>query len=321
VTITLALAGDTMLGRKVAERLRHTPPSALFSPELVELVDSTDGLLVNLECCISTRGLPWPGRAFHFRAPPEAVEALAAVGTRCVSLANNHALDFGVEALTDTIEHLEAAGIAVAGAGHDEHEARGPASFDAGGLPVTVVAFADHPDEYAATPRRPGTAYAPLGAGVPDWLISTVTSSTVAPGPLVVSPHWGPNMTTGPASYIRAAADELVAAGASLVAGHSAHVFHGARDRVLYDLGDFIDDYATDPYLRNDLGVLWLVTFDGRAVVGIEAVPLHLDYCRTELARGEDAALVSTRLRAACEVFGTRTGSTARGVTVGFGSS
>ena len=46
------------------------------------------------------------------------------------------------------------------------------------------------------------------------------------------------------------------AAGATLVAGHSAHVFHGVADRVIYDLGDFIDDYATDPALRNDLGLL-----------------------------------------------------------------
>jgi len=46
------------------------------------------------------------------------------------------------------------------------------------------------------------------------------------------------------------------AAGATLVAGHSAHVFHGIADRVLYDLGDFVDDSAADPYLRNDLGLL-----------------------------------------------------------------
>ncbi|HEX5955352.1 MAG TPA: CapA family protein, partial [Solirubrobacterales bacterium] len=73
----LALAGDTMLGRGVAERLDRAPPQALFSAEVVEAAAGADLRIVNLECCISERGRPAPGRVFHFRAPPAAVEALA----------------------------------------------------------------------------------------------------------------------------------------------------------------------------------------------------------------------------------------------------
>jgi poly-gamma-glutamate synthesis protein (capsule biosynthesis protein) len=54
---------------------------------------------------------------------------------------------------------------------------------------------------------------------------------------------------------VRTAAEALVAAGATLVAGHSAHIFHGVAGRVLFDLGDFLDNYAVDPELRNDLGL------------------------------------------------------------------
>ena len=79
------------------------------------------------------------------------------------------------------------------------------------------------------------------------------------------------------------------AAGATLVAGHSAHVFHGVADRVLYDLGDFVNDYAIDPVLRNDLGLLFLVTFDGPRPVHLEAVPLVLDDCHTRLAGTAEA--------------------------------
>ncbi|MER3412534.1 MAG: poly-gamma-glutamate biosynthesis protein, partial [Thermoleophilia bacterium] len=80
-----------------------------------------------------------------------------------------------------------------------------------------------------------------------------------APADLVlVTPHWGPNMAVEPVPHVRRAACELVEAGASLVAGHSAHVFQGVQGRVLYDLGDFLDDYRVDPELRNDLGLLWL---------------------------------------------------------------
>jgi len=71
-------------------------------------------------------------------------------------------------------------------------------------------------------------------------------------------------------------ADALRDAGAALVAGHSAHVFHGVGDRILYDLGDFLDDSAVDRLLRNDLGLLFLVTLDGGRPVRLEAVPLRL---------------------------------------------
>jgi hypothetical protein len=54
----LALAGDTMLGRGVAERLETASPEALFSSEVVEVARSADLFVLNLECCISTRGAP-----------------------------------------------------------------------------------------------------------------------------------------------------------------------------------------------------------------------------------------------------------------------
>jgi poly-gamma-glutamate synthesis protein (capsule biosynthesis protein) len=117
--------------------------------------------------------------------------------------------------------------------------------------------------------------------------------------------HWGPNMVAAPVRSVRTAAAGLRDAGAALVAGHSAHVFHGAGDRILYDVGDFLDDYAVHPTLRNDLGVLFLVTLDGARAVSAEAIPLRLDYCRTELAEADDAAWVRERFRAACAALGT----------------
>jgi poly-gamma-glutamate synthesis protein (capsule biosynthesis protein) len=82
-------------------------------------------------------------------------------------------------------------------------------------------------------------------------------------------------------------------------------VFHGVQGRVLFDLGGFIDDYAVDPVLRNDLGLLWLVTLDARGPLSLEAVPLTLGFCRTGLAHGADAAWVEQRLVDACREMGT----------------
>lgn len=98
----------------------------------------------------------------------------------------------------------------------------------------------------------------------------------------------------------------LQAAGADLVAGHSAHVFHGvewgAAGPVLYDLGGALDDYRVDRRLRNDLGLLavWRP-----AEPSLELVGLALDYGFTDLATGADADWVAARLESACGALGT----------------
>src|SRR4029453_6436792 len=140
--------------------------------EVVEAVRAADLIVANLECCISTRGRRWPaaGKPFFFRAPPSAVELLALLGVGCVTLANNHALDFGAEALLDTLEHLAAAGIRAVGAGPDLDQAPRPAVLEAAGTRLAVVGVSDHPADYAAGPRRPGIAFAPPLRGVPAWL-------------------------------------------------------------------------------------------------------------------------------------------------------
>jgi hypothetical protein len=97
-----------------------------------------------------------------------------------------------------------------------------------------------------------------------------------------------------------------VEAGATLVAGHSAHVPHGVAGPVLYDLGDFLDDYRVDPRLRNDLGLLFLVTLDARGPIRLEALPLKLEFCHTRLATGDDATWMRRRFQTACAALGTR---------------
>ena len=282
MALTLALAGDTMLGRGVADRLGEDPRAPLLHPELAEIAASADLFVLNLECCVSERGAPVdePGKPFFFRAPPVAAERLAELRVACVTLANNHVLDFGPDALADTLAHLEGAGISTAGAGLDLAGARAGAALRAAGGRLRVVAFADHPAGYAAGPAAPGTAFADIRrGGVPDWL-----RDAVRPGesePVILAAHWGPNMTPAPVPHVRAAAAELEAAGATLVCGHSAHVPHGIRGQVLFDLGDFLDDYAVDPQLRNDLSLLWLVTLDAGGPRRIEGVPVALEYAFT----------------------------------------
>ena len=289
----LALAGDTMLGRGVAKELGRRPPQSLVDEALVEITRAADLFVLNLECCVSERGEPVP-KIFNFRAPPAAVETLVHLGVDCVTLANNHALDFGADALLDTLEHLRAAGIAWAGAGENVDDARSPVVVQ--GLPI--LAFSDHPQEFAAGPDRPGIAFADIRRRVPKWLRERAAGA-------LACPHWGPNMTPSPLRYVRAAARALRDAGAQLVAGTSAHVFQGVEQNVLYDLGDFLDDYAVHRALRNDLGLLFLVELEPDGPRRIEAVPLKLEYAYTRLARNDEAAWIRRRFRDACSELGT----------------
>lgn len=308
MTVTLALAGDTMLGRGVADLLaKSTDPDTYVSYGVREYLSEADAVLLNLECCVSDRGSLWfaPGKVFHFRAPPQAVDLLAELGVSCVTLANNHALDYGYDALLDTRTHLERLEIRAAGAGATLAEAREPVVLTVGGLRIAVISVTDHPEDYAATPDEPGVAYADLTTGVPGWLTDMVARMRTETDAVLVSPHWGPNMTAAPQPYIRVAATILADAGATLIAGHSAHVAHGVAPPVLYDMGDFLDDYAVDTVLRNDLSLLFLVTIDELGPLRLRAVPLKLGYCRTVLAEGEDRAWLGRRFISACQALGT----------------
>src|SRR5204862_586363 len=225
----VALAGDTMLGRRVAEELGRRPPQSLVDPELAEITRGTDLFVLNLECCISERGEPVE-KTFNFRAPLAAVETLLHLGVDCVTLANNHALDYGIDALLDTCEHLREAGIVYAGAGEDVDQARAPAVV--GGLPI--FAFADHQASFAAGRDRPGIAFADLRPGVPGWIRER------APGALVC-PHWGPTMTPPPRRSLRRGALGWRERAAGPVPATPRTAFQGVAKTLLYDIADFLD--------------------------------------------------------------------------------
>ena len=310
----IGLLGDVMLGRSVGEHLREAPAEELWSDELRSLCASLDLMICNLECCVSERGERTrriPGKPFFFRAPPSAVAVLKAIGVSAVSLANNHALDYEEDALIDTGGLLADEGVAAAGAGRGVEAARRPAVIDAGGVRVGILCVSDHPHEYAASPGRNGIAYGELHRGVPDWLLDELAQLSERCELTIVFPHWGPNMNASPAPWQRRAAAALLDAGASIVAGHSAHVFHGIewseRGAAVFDLGDALDDYRVDPVLRNDLGVLaiWQPGAEG-AELELELVGLKLEFCHTGLARESDADWIAGRLQRACAALGTR---------------
>ncbi|HEY9900066.1 MAG TPA: CapA family protein [Pantanalinema sp.] len=321
-SVTLAFVGDVMLGRGVNEALRETLPDTPWGTVLPHLRRS-DGAIANLECALTTHARPWSRtpKVFHFRADPRATGVLRAANVRCVSLANNHSLDFEEEGLLDTIRHLEAAGIAHAGAGRSEQEARSPALFEAAGLSIAVIGLTDNEPAFAAGPDHPGTHYAEIRAG--SSALARVEAAALearsrGAGLVVLSLHWGPNMVTEPPARFRAFARAALGCGVDVVHGHSAHLFQAVERRenglILYDTGDFLDDYAVDPLLRNDWSFLFLLELRAGAPFRLRMLPVRLRFARVDLAEAQEFDAIRARMKALCRPFATPLRETSEGL-------
>lgn len=111
----LLFVGDVMLGRLVNRTLRREPAAYPWGDTL-PVFQGADLRLCNLECALSDRGALWTAKAFHFRSDAKNCAVLGTAHIDAVSLANSLALDYGAEALADTLTVLEAAGVRHAGA-------------------------------------------------------------------------------------------------------------------------------------------------------------------------------------------------------------
>lgn len=317
--VTILLAGDVMLGRGVNAELARMAPEEPWGTTLPLWLEA-DLRVINLECAITAHRRPWERtyKVFHFRADPRAVDVLRAARVDACSLANNHTLDFEVEGLLDTLRHLDAAGIAHAGAGRDLQEARRPAVLevrDSAGTRIRVglVAFTDNEPDFGAGPDRPGTNYLPVC--LDDEILGTaeraIAAARSAGADLVIfSSHWGPNMVVSPPPHFRAFARAVIDRGADIYYGHSAHVFQGVevyRKRlILYDTGDFLDDYAVDPVLRNDWSFLFRIECGSRGPERLILNPVALSFARTDLATGAVREAILSRMEHLSGALGTR---------------
>jgi poly-gamma-glutamate synthesis protein (capsule biosynthesis protein) len=327
VDARLGFVGDVMLGRSVTDRWRGQNPAGVWGATL-ERLSGLDGLVANLECCISDRGQRWPDKTYYFRADPEfAVPALRAAGVSVASLANNHTLDFGAIALSDTLDYLADADVAAVGAGPDRSAAVDPAVVETGGLTVATVAFTDQWPAYAASQGSPGTAYVPLDRTVPSTRQMAGSALDRAretdPDVVVASLHWGPNWETEPDATREAFARWLIDRGVDVVHGHSAHVLQGVevyRGRpILYDCGDFVDDYIDKEGLHNKRSALFEILIRDGRLEGLRLVPVEIADEAVHPAGEEGAAWLRETMRERSSAFGTTVERAGDGVSIPLG--
>ncbi|WP_254521871.1 CapA family protein [Natrinema caseinilyticum] len=311
---TIGFGGDTMLGRRL-NGLYGGPdddPTAVWG-DLRPRLESLDAVCCNLECCLSTRGEPFPNRAYHFRGDPAwVIPALRAGNVRFAALANNHAMDYGPVSLTDTIDALESGGIECAGTGATPDATLEPATFSAGDVSVACVSVSDQGGTYAVTDNRPGIAYVetdPENAET-QRIVGEALERARAHDPdlLVASVHWGRNWIERPSDRLVAFGHWLVDQGVDLVHGHSAHVVQAVERYgdgvILHDTGDLVDDFGVKSGVRNDRSYLFEVTLEDGRFEEVRLFPIEI-YDRVTRASEETAAWLRETMRARSAPFET----------------
>ena len=272
--ITLAFGGDVHFEAHLAPLLRH-PDDALAA--LRPYLATADVAMVNLETSITARGTAQP-KEFRFRTSPTALRALSAAGVDVVTMANNHAVDYGPVGLADTLAARRSSPIPIVGIGANEADAYAPAVFTVKGRRIAVLGASQLMDwtlsHFAATSRTPGIA----GAQPIDRLVRAVRAARAQADVVVVYLHWGTERMTCPQASQREAAAALAAAGADVVVGAHPHVTQGAgrlgNAFVDYSLGNFVW-YSRGSEAAISTGVLTL-TLDGRRVTTSTWTPLRI---------------------------------------------
>ncbi|MFX1821378.1 CapA family protein [Pseudarthrobacter sp. CC4] len=305
----IAFLGDVMLGRLVNDHLQTVAPAYPWGDTL-PVLRRADLRIANLECVLADGGKPAPGKVFTFRTDLKNVRSLLLAQIDLVSLANNHVLDYGTDALQEMLPTLDRHGILHAGAGTDLTSAARPAVCRVGGTAVGFVAFTDNQPEWEAAPGTPGVYYVPVtthGQRV-DQLLALLRRAKARVQLLIVSAHWGGNWGSDAPPEHRALARQLVEAGADVVFGHSPHVFRGVevyRGRpIIYSAGDFVDDYAVDPEERNDLSFIFLMETDGGTPRALRLFPTIIAGFRVRLAV-RSARDTADRMARLCGDLGT----------------
>lgn len=303
--IQLLLIGDVMLGRQVNRMLRRVGPEYPWGDTLA-LFHGADFRICNLECAISVHGKPWPAKPFNFRTDTKNIAVLSAARINCVSLANNHTLDFAYEGLADTVRTLTLAHIGHAGAGIDANAAFAPALATVRGLRVAVLAFTDNEPQWEAGETTPGVVYVPIDFDEPraHRLFDAIRVAKADSDLVIVAAHWGPNWGYQPQPRHIPFARRMIDLGADVIFGHSGHVFQGIeiyRGRpVLYCTGDFIDDYAVDEEEPNDESFIFTVEIKAGRPSLLRLYPTVIGNCQGRRAFGERGHQIIQKMKKLC---------------------
>ncbi len=302
-SVTILFTGDLMLGRSLEAAARAANDPLFAFRRVAAMLQSADLTVGNLECVLSDLGAP-ARKAYTLRCA-EGLEALRWAGFDVLSLANNHAMDFGAPALLDMIKRLRAAGITTVGAGENLAAARLPAVLLSNGVRIAFLGYVNVPqdgapfyfrnDLTAATPTKAGLAWANADSEGVAMIQADVRAAQALADVVIVLLHAGTEYTRTPNAVQRTLAYAAIEAGAAAVIGAHPHVLQGVQRYkggiIAYSLGNFAFDMTVDTSAALRLAV----TADG--VQGYEWLPIVIgNYGQPRPATPEQAARIHAAL-------------------------
>ena len=260
-TITVLAVGDVCVNRK--------DPDSIFA-YVAPTIQSADAAFCQLETTFSEKGFPLPQARVPGRAHPANAPSIKKAGFNVVSFASNHALDFGTEALFDTVEVMKKTGVELFGVGKNLQEARKPYLLNCKGTKIAFLTYNSIlPIGYWATVDRPGcspmrgyTLYEQVEHDQPGTparvhsfanaddkkaMVEDIKKVKGQVDVVIVSMHWGIHFTEGQiAMYQKEVGYEAIDAGADLILGHHAHILKPIEiykgKLIFYSLGNFAFD-------------------------------------------------------------------------------
>lgn len=241
-TAELLIAGDVCIKQLIAESYDKDGILGVVSKELKKTMVDADICMVNQEFAFSDRGEPMEDKQYTFEISPRYTSIFTELGIDIVSLANNHTLDFGREALLDSFDALDRAGILYVGAGKDLERAKKMEVLEVNGIKIGFLAASRVIPvvEWNAGKELPGmfTTYDPTA------LIAEIEKGKESCDFLVVYVHWGEEYQEFPEEFQKQMARQYIDAGADAVIGSHPHVLQGLEyykgKIIAYSLGNYI---------------------------------------------------------------------------------
>jgi len=301
----IGFTGDVMIGRLVNEIIKKTTLRYPWG-DCIELLKKNDLSISNLETTL-TRSKKKVFKIFNFRSEPEHVNVLVEGGIDIVSLANNHSLDFADEGLIETLQALDSKNIRHIGAGTTIDAARKAVVMEKNGIRIGILGYTDNEPDWLATETKPGINY--LQVGDIDRVKEDIARVRDKVDILIATLHWGPNMRQHPSPEFIDFAHKLIDNGIDIIHGHSAHIFQGIElyknKVIMYDTGDFVDDYMVTPELRNDQSFLFRITVTKQGTKSIELIPTFISNMQVNIAPKTMAREILEKMSRLCAKFGT----------------
>lgn len=299
-TVTFTFAGDVLLDEEYAVMSTYRASGSVLeeciAPDLLEIMRGSDIFMINNEFPYTDRGTPLANKAFTFRADPASVQILQDMGVDIVSLANNHASDYGQISLLDTLDTLNAAGIPYVGAGRDLEEASKVVFYEKDGLKVGIVSATEverlaSPDTKGATENSPGT----FRCFQNDDLENVIREAKTQCDFLIVYVHWGTESTDELDWSQPGQAVDFTTAGADVIIGAHPHVLQEiayVNDvPVFYSLGNYWFNSKTQD------SCLVTLEIGNEGLVSAQFIPCKTEASKTYLATGEEAERILNYMR------------------------